>query len=84
MKTLPPIPFASAGERVRGVQFLTAAMAASMNAFRALSSPATLAAVGRGGPISEPSRLKLKLRVTVEFPASAGGVQHAWIVKTKS
>ncbi|WP_352442035.1 MULTISPECIES: hypothetical protein [unclassified Mesorhizobium] len=42
-----------------------------------MAPPSTLMAVGLGGPISVPSRLKLKLKVTLAVPASAGGVQHA-------
>jgi hypothetical protein len=84
VNTLPAIPCASVGENDKGRQFCRAAVAASTNDFFALASPSTLMAVGLGGPISVPSRLKLKLSVTLAFPASAGGVQHAWIAARTS
>ncbi|WP_352791598.1 hypothetical protein [Mesorhizobium sp. M0619] len=59
-------------------------VAASTNDFLVSASPSTLIAVGRGGPISVPSRLKLKLKVTLAFPTPAGGVQHAWMASPTS
>src|SRR5258708_14298226 len=78
------MPAASAGESSSGTQRWTASTAASTNCFFASASPATLIPLGRGGPISVPSRLKLKLSVTKEPFEPAGAVQHARIAAPTS
>ena len=73
---LPPIPWAKAGDSSTGVHRSTASIAAATNCCCTFSSPATLIFVTCGGPIRNPSLLKLKLSVTVEFLTPAGGFQH--------
>jgi hypothetical protein len=75
---------ARAGARCSGAQRSTAVMAELRNLCRASASPGTLAAASRGGPISMPSRLKLKLRVTKEPFEPTGAFQHAPIAAPTS
>ena len=73
----PAMPSARAGASSTGVHRFKASSAAATNCLRACSSPFTSIAVACGGPMSDPSRFRLKFSVTDEFVVPAGGCQHA-------
>src|SRR5215212_4430724 len=78
------MPCANAGDRSTGVQETTAAIAVSMKFCLASPSAATSMAVAIGAPISDPSRFKLKLSVTLDLGTPAGGVQQEVIAAPTS